>query len=414
MLTLYGDGIHDDTRALQERIDGAGCELALPAPKVRYRISAPLELPSRFRLTLPRFAEIWLAPGSNCVMLKNKTQIDHANRGSGGIFDYVNAFSPDAFCEDIEVSGGIWNANNLGQAPNPMLIPLGDGNYTWGAAPKPRLSDAGDGSYDYTGFIFLFYAVRGLRLSSMTLKDPVTFAVMLDRVSDFTVDHITFDFNYGNPRACNMDGIHLNGGCCRGYIADLKGACFDDLVALNADEGIGSPIHDIVIRGIHAEDCHSAVRLLSANHAVRNVHISDVFGTFFQYTVGLTRFYESKDRGLLENITLENLFVSKAPKLPVYNHNFPGEWEYAVIHADSRLNIRNLRISNLRRREQVTPLPTLYFSSDTVIERLFLEDIVTENLTGGGTMPLLENHAELRGFHAAALYEDGKPFIPAL
>ena len=65
--TLYGDGVHDDTAAIQERIDAAECELCLPAPKDCYLISAPLELKSDFRLVLPRYAKIRLADGANCV-----------------------------------------------------------------------------------------------------------------------------------------------------------------------------------------------------------------------------------------------------------------------------------------------------------------------------------------------------------
>lgn len=36
MLELYGDGIHDDTKAIQEMMDGSGSELRLPAPKAKY------------------------------------------------------------------------------------------------------------------------------------------------------------------------------------------------------------------------------------------------------------------------------------------------------------------------------------------------------------------------------------------
>ena len=57
---LYGDGIHDDTAAIQELIDSGVCEVSLPAPEKFYLISKPLELPSNFRLVLPRFAEIRL------------------------------------------------------------------------------------------------------------------------------------------------------------------------------------------------------------------------------------------------------------------------------------------------------------------------------------------------------------------
>ena len=58
MFKLYGDGVHDDTNAIQEIIDSGICEIGLTASKEYYLISKPLELPSGFRLVLPRFAEI--------------------------------------------------------------------------------------------------------------------------------------------------------------------------------------------------------------------------------------------------------------------------------------------------------------------------------------------------------------------
>ena len=33
MFKLYGDGVHDDTNAIQEIIDSGICEVCLPAPK---------------------------------------------------------------------------------------------------------------------------------------------------------------------------------------------------------------------------------------------------------------------------------------------------------------------------------------------------------------------------------------------
>ena len=50
-----------------------------------------------------------------------------------------------------------------------------------------------------------------------------------------------FDFNHGHPWALNMDGVHFDGCCHHLRIANLRGTCFDDMVALNANDGICSP-----------------------------------------------------------------------------------------------------------------------------------------------------------------------------
>ena len=150
--TLYGDGIHDYTDAIQELIDGGACEVALPAPVDCYLISRPLMLPSNFRLVLPRFARIRLADGANCLMLQNKLPHDRAERVRAKLFDFINEFSDKESSQNIEVIGGIWDFNNRGPNPNPLQTHL--------------YEPAG-----YTGIGMVFYRVRGLRLSALTLKD---------------------------------------------------------------------------------------------------------------------------------------------------------------------------------------------------------------------------------------------------
>jgi len=391
MNKLYGNGIQDDTAAIQEMIDNAGSELRLPMPEVCYVISKPLELPSNFKLSLPRFAEIKLAKNSNCFMLQNKAVTDNVNKIKDKFCYCLNEWSADAPCKNIEIEGGIWNFNNLEQSPNPI--------YTGIIEPE-----------NYTGFGFLFYNVKNFRLSSLTLKDPVNFAVTLDTVSYFTVDNIIFDFNYGNPLATNMDGIHLNGNCHFGSITNLKGACYDDLVALNADEGSAGPITNITIDGIYSEDCHSAVRLLSANYPVKNIHITNVYGTYFQYCIGITRFYETKDTGIYDGITIDNVYVSKAIRYPVYAKP-ENDYVYPIIYIQDKLRIKALKIANLHRREYINTIPTILICENTEIEQFVLDNITTENHVNNDPMPLFVNRGTIKHISTNMLFEDGKEVL---
>ena len=388
---IYGDGIHDDTLGIQELIDSGACEVSLPAPKKFYLISKPLELPSNFRLVLPRFAEIRLAKGSNCLMLKNKTtkREDHVPRV--GLWEQLHSYSPNHPCENIEVRGGIWNFNNLEQLPNPI-----------------QTKNFGDG--DYCGFGFLFYNVKGLVISSLTLKDPVNFAVTLDTVSYFTVEDIIFDFNYGNPLACNMDGIHIDGNCHFGHIRNLKGSCYDDLVALNADEGTNGPISHIDINGIYAEDCHSALRMLTVQNKVSHVHVSNVHGTYFQYCIGLTKYFKGETKGEYDSITLDNIYASKAKRLPVYNKK-PTSYVYPLIYIEEDTRIKNIKISDLHRREELIPIPTVFIGEESRIDSLILENITTENLTEDPQMPVLDNRGKVGRLYASNIRADGKEVI---
>ncbi|MBQ7045412.1 MAG: hypothetical protein IJN65_02850 [Clostridia bacterium] len=408
MYKLFGDGIHDDTLAIQQLIDSGKCEVVLPAPDVCYLISKPLELPSNFSLVLPRFAHIKLMPNSNCVMLKNKTEYAYSKRCSDPAWYYCNEYADDCVCKNIEVRGGIWDFNNKEQEPSPLAT----GNFS---------------IKEYSGFGMLFYNVSGLTVCSLTVKDPANFAMVLDKVSYFTVRDICFDFNDGNPDCGNMDGVHLCGNCHFGTIENIKGATYDDMVALNADEGSDGEISNITINGLYAEDCHSAVRLLASKTTVKNIHISNVFGTYYQYCVGLTKFYESDTKGIYDAVTIDNVYASKAErychgqrtnpdgvkwsafapkKYADTEQRFEDSWNFALIFIDANLNIKGLKISNLHRREENVPIDTIFIDKNTTVEQLILENITTENHTKK-YMPLFTNNGNVSNFKAYGIYEDG-------
>lgn len=382
MYTLHGDGIHDDTAAIQAMIDGGACEVCLPPPKKFYLISKPLELPSNFRLVLPRFAEIRLASGANCVMLRNKLVRAPAPRlkplSENHGWSFVDDFSPDTPCRNIEVCGGIWNCNNMGQNPNPQ-----QSEYT---------------VREFYGFGMLFYNVKNLKLASLTVKDPSNYGIALDTVSYFTVDDITFDYNKGNPLPINMDGIHLNGNCHFGVMSNLKGACYDDLVALNADEGSEGPITNIEIDGIFAENCHSAARLLAVKYRIENVRISNVYGTYYQYCIGLTKYYKGEVTGGFYAITLNGIYASKAVRTAdVYP--WPSSKVFSIIWIDTECFVKTLTVRDMYRNERNNPIPTVMTENKSFLEHLVLDGITVENHTGE-PMPFLFNQGTIKFLHA--------------
>ena len=313
---LYGDGIHDDSDAIQELLDHQSC-VRLATPQHCYLIGRPLKVHSNQHLALDRFCHIKLADRSDCRMLENA--------------------DPETGNANIEVTGGIWDMNNLGQSKNPIHFANPD---------RPR----------YDGIAVFLKNVKNLRIAGLTMKDPITFAITLNIAEQFTVEDITFDFNYGNPWAVNMDGVHLDGQCYFGVIRNLKGSCYDDMVALNADEGVAGPIRNIEIDGLFARDSHSAVRLLSREHPVENISIHNVYGTFYQYCIGLTKYYEGPVKGYYDGITLREIYASKATRHTVYRKD--GSFVYPLIWAERGLTIKNLTITDLYRRETTTAVET--------------------------------------------------------
>ena len=369
--TLYGDGIHDDTKALQAMLDERTAFVKFPMPKVCYLISAPLRIYSGQELSLDRYCHLKLMPNSNCVMLENADMENGDN--------------------NITVTGGIWDLNNLEQEKNPIHFAENKLFFSSGSYPTV-----------YTGVTISFYRVKNLKIAHLTTKDPVTFSIMLNVVESFTVEDITFDFNYGNPWPINMDGVHLSGNCHFGVIRNLKGRCFDDLVAINADECDPGPVTDVQVDGLFANDCHSAVRLLSANYPVERISIGNVYGTYYQYCIGITKYYEGND-GYFDGIVLKNIFASKSLNNPIYRQ---GSKVYPVIWFQSGLLVKNISIENVFRKENSVAIETIGIDKNTTIENMSVNNMVQENLLPE-KFPLIFNRGTIENFYTGSLRSNG-------
>ena len=356
---LFGDGINDDTLAIQEMLDSKVAEVVLPAPKKHYSISKTLKIYSNQTLRLANTTTIKLLPNSSCPMIQNAEQGAH----------------------DISVIGGIWDYDNLNQEKNPL--------YSKREFMQKITHNNGDPNnvvtYDkigYLGVVIRFAHVERLRLSDMTVKNPVTFCVQLAYVTHFTVENIFFDENFGNPTAENMDGIHIDGGCRFGSIRNVQGTCYDDIVALNADDGYDGPISDIEIDGVYGANSLRGVRLLSIKSLVSNISISNVFGTFYQNCVGLTYFYPKNGvRGKMSHITIKNIYGKNASRRPEYQKGDNSFFRFAFVWVDGDIDIDAVSIDNLYRNEEISHVETLKVCKGAKIKRLSLSNIVHQNST---------------------------------
>lgn len=351
-LPLYGDGIHDDTAAIQARLDsGASC-VYLPPPVKHYLISAPLKLHSEQELKLDRFTRVLLAPHSDCVMVTN------ADRENGNT--------------RLALTGGIWDFDNTNQGPNFMLRHIAD-------PPLPEIP-AGM-PYDpefYRGEAMYFENVSNMVVNGITIRNPATYSIQFCKLSYFIINDVEFDFTTWNPCKANMDGIHLDGLCHHGKISNVRGTCFDDMVALNANDGrcaaYQGAISDIDIDGIYCEYCHSAVRLLSTGAELKRVTIRNVHGNFYRYGIGLTHFFANRPtRGVFEDIVIADCFCAKADQ-PT-GEGLPWKLDpLPLIFCDERIDIGKLSITNFCREEYTADIPAMIIQPDCHIRNLVIRD----------------------------------------
>lgn len=359
MPVLYGDGVHDDAPAIQKMLDSGICEVSLPAPKAHYSIGMSLKIHSGQTLRLPETAIIRLLPGSSCHMLTNAERPAH----------------------DIVITGGIWDYDNVNQAPNPIVTKRADVERNSHLSGDPNYI----ATYETTGPLGVcmsFDHITRFVIRDLTVKNPATFSMRMAYVTHFTVENIRFDQNLGNPTAENMDGIHVDGGCRYGFIHNIQGTCYDDIVALNADDCYDGPLSDIVVDGVFGADSLRGVRLLSTKSEMKNITVQNVYGTFYQNCIGLTYFFPRVGtRGKMSHITLKNIHGRNAPRRPEYRKGDNSYYFFSFVWVDGDIDVDSLVIDGLYRDEEIAHVETLKVCRGARIKTLSLMNVLQQNQT---------------------------------
>jgi hypothetical protein len=275
-LGAVGDGVADDTAAIQKALDRPGPHRVV-IPAGTYRISDTLVIGGKTHLSVSPEATIMLADGS--VKDERSFMIRNRHMGNGDV--------------DIIIEGGLWDYNNAGNARGQEGDPHG-----------------------CTGAAMNFVQVQNLHLRNLVIKNPDAFSVRLCAVTDFLVEDIGFD---QTVRRKNQDGIHVGGFCERGVIRRIKAltspATNDDMIALNADDDVErvinigmrrGPIRDILVEEIEATDAYTFVRLLSTTQPIERIRIRKVTGGCSAHGLNLTRWVYPKGAGVIREVEIED------------------------------------------------------------------------------------------------------------
>lgn len=371
---LYGNGADDDFPAIQEMLDSGICRVTLPPPEKHYVIGNTLKIHSDQELRLPAFARVVLKAGANCAMLEN-ADFDNGNK-------------------NVCLNGGVWDMNHNAQNPNPYHFPDPVTARKFEDEIKRLRFDKTTSKTlvrgCYTGMCFRFCTVKNLVFKNITVVNPVVYGVQCAYTEDFTFENIVFEYNEGSPKLWNMDGIHIEGGCRNGVFRNLKGACHDDLLAFTADDSLHGPISDMEADGIFAEGCHSAVRMLSAGTPVKNIHIRDIYGSFYVYCICMTKYYEDRPaRGSFDNIVIENVYARFCDG----TKDVPGHWA-PLIQIGKNVDIGSIAFRDIHRDEDNFAIETIGVEENTVIGKMTVYSAVQRN-AAGGEMPFIKNEGKI-------------------
>ena len=361
---IYGDGIHDDTLALQELIDQRGV-VTLDRPGT-YLITRTLVIRSDTRFILSPGAKLLAAPFSRCALIENE-------HFAGGGRD-----------ENIEIVGGIWDGNcdSMGLVAD--------------YESEHRLDDPYDPSL-FKGKLIRFAHIDRISLMRMTVKDPVSYGIQIADVYGFVVRDIFFDYNW---HFGTTDGVHINGPAYDGVIENLAGTTNDDLVSLttydepHAEVTIGN-IENVCIRNLTARNGYSGVRLLSGeNCSLKAVRIDGLYGTYRHHAVVISNHNQRPGRCWFDDIVIENVYACKSDT-PL-GEGCHLKWE---THADSDAFFYfgddavcgNVTMRNIRRHQKQSTASALFkFDATCKIDRLLLDN-VCQTLDGGVEAPLWDN-----------------------
>jgi len=371
---LYGDGVHDDTAAIQAMLDECG---TVCIPDGRYLISKPLIIHSNTHLILSQSAMLRLADGVNCSLLDN----------DGLYSDETNI--------NITIEGGIWDGNHMAQERQkiPNEGRPGDENEDHICDKQTYISNI------YVVFMVRLIHTERLQVKNLTFKDPTSYAIHIADCRYFNVENIILDYDLLKP---NMDGIHIQGPARYGKIRNIFGNANDDHVALCANGTIRSEItrgdiEDVDIDGIYCDNGYTGVRLLSRGDAIRNVHISNIHGEFRFYAVSLTHHYPLREDKpiLLENIHISDIYASKSRAECTENHKSAVE-NGALIWLESGIVCRNVTIENVYRNERniYTKAPTVRISENVQARNLCFKNI--HNTFMGELQTSIENNSDIR------------------
>ena len=152
----------------------------------------------------------------------------------------------------------------------------------------------------------------------------------------------------------------------------------------------------------------ATVRFLSFKSPMEKIHISDIYGSFYQYCISFSKYYlTSPYPGLYDAITIDHVYVSKAKLLPVYNKS-ANQPAYPLIQVQPDVKIKSLKISDMYRREYINPVETMRIHEGAEVDSLILENISTENHTREEGMPILVNDGVIRHLDAKNIMENGE------
>ena len=101
------------------------------------------------------------------------------------------------------------------------------------------------------------------------------------------------------------------------------------------------------------------------------------------------------------------MYASKAVRKAVYNKT-EKSYVFSIIWIEGGLRIHDLKITDVYRREKITPVETIKISRGAIIDTLILDNISSENETEAKEIPMLINEGDVKQLYIGNIRVDGQ------
>ena len=327
-----GDGVVDDSPAIQRALDSGAPVVEIP--EGNYRIVTTLKVSSHTRIEAAQNARVF-----SCGDTPKKQ----------GDFLLTNSDSENGNTQ-ISICGGIWDGNNTGKFNT--------------KSPDLFAPDA------WSGTVLNFFNVTNLALENLVIANSVVYYARFGKIDNFVIRNIGFQ---SDTPGFNQDGLHFSGFCRNGLIENVKaltdGQTNDDMLALNADDSMErlenrglmrGPIENLTFRNVFAENCYTAIRMLSVTAPIRNIRFENIRCGCRNYAINMdaarycrTPLFDEKKYsngvGDISNIVIDGMEVWKT-----------SERDVPLIVNET--NSENITVRNFRRaieRDKCPETPTI-------------------------------------------------------
>lgn len=349
ILPIKLTGETDDTLSIQRALDIAkskgGGNVRIPYRFEKYVISSTLKISSCTTLTIDEGAIIKMADESNCRMIEN---INLSTVNDLTIKD-----------KNITIIGGIWDGNEANQSEKWM----------------------GNDQVNGDGLVmpFLFSGVENLTLKDITVIEPKVYGMFACNIKNLNISNINIDVGDLSVTA-NQDGIHVMGPCENITIENCKIRSHDNFIAINADDvwhgrfcTMGD-IKNVRIDNITVNnyDAGQGMLLLSANHKVHNVTVTNINGKA-AYLSNIHTF--DFGQGNFENITFDKCHIERNG-----NEGFPF---INIFGNFGTLNLKNISMYGVDNNKNILMLQNRIHIHNTTTTNTNIKNLNIENLDFG-------------------------------